>query len=130
MYLEPLLARLGVRFELHGLLLAKCFVVLLVELGAHQLGIQLPRVLPQEIFARQLFAFSSLHLAQPSLVNVDEAPLAIQGEEGIGSTLEDVLSPPVRFSQRLLGSLALGDVTVDPQKAGQLALLAPDSDID
>ena len=72
-----------------------------------------PELLPQEFFARQFFAFCFSYAVQRSLIDVGEAPLAVQGHKSFGDALEDVLDPLVGFPQLFLCALAFSYVAPD-----------------
>ena len=100
---------------MHGL------VELAVSLGANRCGELLPDVLAQEILARQpLVPLQPLQVTQRVLVDVGEAPTAVENVEGIGDALQDLPLAPVRLRESLLVPLALVPVLADGDKVVRL----------
>jgi hypothetical protein len=96
---DPHPQRWVVLFEAHGYLLRQSLAVLLIELRVDGFGELVPQVLPKELL------FFSVQDSLCFRIQVDKAPLVIQGEEGVSNTLEDASDVPSALYLFLYSSL-------------------------
>jgi hypothetical protein len=91
-------------FEMYRVSCCYRFMVLLVKRRADGFRKFFPHVVSQKLFARTLQNMLCLP------VQIGESPLTVEGKKRVGYALENPFDSLVRFSQRLLGTLAFCNV--------------------